>query len=192
MTTNTKSSNKDLIKLVLSELVKKNGLDSTKVSEENLNVFAELGDQLSRGKICLKDALKIPKANIDRFYAMAYDFYQRDKYEQAETIFTLLVLINPFEEKYLEGLGSTQKLLKKYDLAIAAYSSLIQLKPKRATYYLDLAECFFWRKQLKEASQCCEFMLFLAETFPKDNPNIDVQIQKTKLLLNAFNKKLEA
>ncbi|MFQ6722861.1 MAG: hypothetical protein ACLRFH_00435 [Opitutales bacterium] len=191
MTTTTKQSNFDLIKVVLSELRKKMGTDTVKPTDKDLDLFAKLGDQLSQGKIFLKDALKIPQSQLDMFYAMGYDFYQRNKYENAETIFTFLVLVDPLEEKYLEGLGAAQKQLRKVDLAIAAYGMLTQIKPKRAIHFLNLAECFFYRKQFKEASQCCETMLFLAETFPQDNPNSAAHIQKAKLFLNALNKKSE-
>lgn len=191
MTTTTKPSNFDLIKVVLSELRKKMEADAVKPTDEDLDLFAKFGDQLSQGKICLKEAFKIPKSQLDMFYAMAYDFYQRDKYEKAETFFSLLVLIDPLEEKYWEGLGATEKQLKKIDLAITAYGMLTQIKPKQATYYLDLAECFFWRKQFKEATQCCETMLFFAKTFPADNPNIAAHVQKAKLFLEALKKKLE-
>ena len=191
MTTTTKPSNLDLIKVILSELRNKMGADASKVSDEDLNLFAEFGDQLSQGKICLKEALKIPKSQLDMFYAMAYDFYQRNKYEKAETFFSLLVFVDPLEEKYWEGLGATEKQLKKFDLAITAYGMLTQIKPKCAIYYLNLAECFFFRKQFKEAVQCCEAMLFLAESFPQDNPNSAAHIQKANLFLNALNKKSE-
>lgn len=192
MTTTTKPSNLDLIKVVLAELRKKMGADASKVSDEDLNLFAEFGDQLSQGKIFLKEALKIPKSQLDMFYAMAYDFYQRNKYEKAETFFSLLVLIDPLEEKYWEGLGGTEKQLKKFDLAITAYGMLTQIKPKQAIHYLDLAECFFWRKQFKEAMQSCEAMLFFAESFPGDNPNITPHVQKAKLFLEVLKKKVEA
>lgn len=191
MTTNTNTSNINLIKLVLAEVRKNLGDNAASISDEDINIFAEFGDQLSQGKICLKEALKIPKSQMDMFYAMAYDFYQRNKYEKAETLFSLLTFCDPMEEKYWEGLGATQKQLKKLDLAIAAYGMLTQIRAKCATYYLDLAECFFLRKQFKEAAQCCEAMLFMAESFPESNPNIGNQIQKTKLLLKALNKKLE-
>ena len=191
MTTTTKPSNIDLIKVVLSEFRNKMGAESAKFTDEDLNLFAEFGDQLSQGKICLKEALKIPKTQLDMFYAMAYDFYQRDKYENAETFFSLLTFIDPLEEKYWAGLGGTEKQLKKFDLAITAYGILTQIKPKRAVYYLDLAECFFWRKQFKEAMQSCEAMLFFAETFPTDNPNIATHVQKAKLFLDVLKKKVE-
>ena len=185
MTTTTKSSNLDLMKVVLSELKKNLGTDTAHITDEDLNLFAEFGDQLSQGKICLKEALKIPKSQLDMFYAMGYDFYQRDKYEKAETFFSLLVFVDPLEEKYWEGLGATEKQLKKIDLAITAYGMLTQIKPKCAIHYLNLAECFFFRKQFKEASQCCETMLFLAETFPQDNPNSAAHVQKAKLFLSV-------
>ena len=192
MTTTTKPSNLDLIKLTLLQLRKNMGSEAAKLTDEHLNLFAEFGDQLSQGKICLKAALKIPKSQLDMFYTMAYDFYQRDKYEKAETIFSLLVLLDPLEENYWEGFGATAKQLKNFDIANMAYATLIQIKPKRAIYYLDLAECFFLNKQIKEAIHFCELMLFIAKSFPKDNPNITTHIQKAKLFLNALKKKVEA
>ena len=135
MTTTTKPANIDLIKVVLSELRKKIGADASKVSDEDLNFFAEFGDRLSSGKIVLKEALKIPKSQLDMFYAMAYDFYQREKYEKAETFFSLLVLVDPLEEKYWKGLGGTEKQLKNFDWAITAYGMLTQIKPKQAIHY---------------------------------------------------------
>ena len=191
MTANTKPSNLDLIKVVLSKFNQKTGEESAQIADEDLNLFAEFGDQLSQGKICLKEALKIPKTQLDMFYAMAYDFYQNNKYEKAETFFSLLVFIDPLEEKYWEGLAGTEKQLKNFDLAIAAYGMLSQIKAKKAIYYLNLAECFFWRKQFQEAAQCCEAMLFLAEKFPEANPNIAIHVQKTKLFLDALKKKVE-
>ncbi len=191
MTANENITNINIIKVVLAELRKNLGSSATNITDEELNLFAEFGDQISQGKICLKEALNIPKSQMDLFYAMAYDLYQRNKYDKAETIFTLLVFCDPMEDKYWEGLAGTQKQLKKIDLAITAYSMLIQLKPKRAIYYLDLAECFFYRKQFKEAAQCCEAMIFNADTFPEENQNIETYINKAKVLQSTLTKKLE-
>lgn len=191
MTTNENITNINIIKVVLAEFRKNLGSNATNITDEELNLFAEFGDQISQGKICLKEALNIPQSQMDLFYAMAYDLYQRNKYEKAETIFTLLVFCDPMEDKYWEGLAGTQKQLKKIDLALTAYAMLTQLKPKKAIYYLNLAECFLCRKQFKEATECCEAMFFNAESFPEENQNIEMHINKAKILQNTLTKKLE-
>lgn len=176
-------------KILLAELQKALGPEVKNISEEAIKNCIDISELISQGKMRIKDALQIPDKHMEMLYAVAYNFYQDNKFEQASKIFTMLCTYDPVEVKYWEGLGATLKLLKRYNEAVCAYYALTQLHALKISYYLDLAECFMKMNQPETAKQCCEMVIFMAENETIKVENLDAaacleRAQKLQKILN--------
>ena len=177
-------------KILLAELQKVFGPATQNLTEETIKNCFEIGEQLSKGKMRIKDVLQIPDKHMEMLYAIAYNFYQGKKIEKANKIFTMLCTYDPLTTKYWEGFAATFRVQKKYNEAIAAYHMLTQLDALKISYYIDLAECFIKIDKPETAKQCCEAVIFMAgnETFKAENPDAAVCLQKAQSLKKMLNK----
>ena len=177
-------------KILLAELQKEFGPEAQNLTEETVKLCLDVGEQLSQGKVRVRDVLQIPDEHLEMLYAVAYNFYQDNKIEQASKIFVMLCTYDPVESKYWEGLGATLKLLKRYNDAVCVYYILTQLHALKISYYLDLAECFLKMNQPEAAKQCCELIIFMAEneTFKAENTDAASCLEKAQRLQKILNK----
>ena len=177
-------------KILLAELQKVFGSDIQKLNEETVGNCLTISELLAQGKMRVKDILQISDGHMEMLYATAYNFYQDNKIEQANKIFTMLCTYDPVESKYWEGLGATLKLLKRYKEAICAYHVLTQLHALKISYYFDLAECFLKIKQPENAKKCCDMIIFMAEnkTIKAKNSDAKACLAKAKNLQRILNK----
>lgn len=179
-----------LSKIILTELKKELGPSAAHLTEEVIDLNINLGKQLSEGKVRLKDVLNISDQHMETLYAIAYNYYQKNKYEDAKKLFTLLCNYDPLKYKYWEGVSATARLLNQPQEAIMAYGALLQLQPMKISYYNELAECLLKLNQKDNAKQCCEAVLVAeqSEDFQKENPDMDVCATKARSLLKVIEK----
>ncbi|MDR1254477.1 MAG: tetratricopeptide repeat protein [Puniceicoccales bacterium] len=182
---------KSVAEKMKEEMVAFMGPKAENVDPEMIQLSVELGDKLAKGEIRLADALSIPKEKLNIMYAIAYDLYDNNKYEKAVNIFNMLCLYDPLNTDYWQGLGATQKLLKKYELAALAYSTLIQLRNTQMAYYLDLAECLLQMERIEDAKKCLQGILSIGESNELKNhgTNCEAYVQRAKALLALLEKK---
>ena len=62
-------------KILLAELQKQFGQKAQNLTEETVKICLDIGEQLSRGKMRVRDVLQIPDDHLEMLYAIAYDFY---------------------------------------------------------------------------------------------------------------------
>ncbi len=59
--------------------------------------------------------------NLEKLYALAYNYYTTDNYEQAEKIFNLLCLYDYWDPRYSMGLAGCYQATGCYEKAIEVY-----------------------------------------------------------------------
>lgn len=177
-------------KILLAEIQKIFGPAAQNLSEETIKNCFEIGEKLSKGKMRIKDVLQISDKHMEMLYAIAYNFYQDNKIEQANKVFTMLCTYDPLTCKYWEGLAATFRVLKKYNEAIIAYHILSQLDALKISYYVDMAELFIKTNRPETAKQCCEAVAFMAsnDTFKSENPDAAECLKKAETLKKILNK----
>ena len=99
----------------------------------------------------LGDLMGVQDAELDAAYAMACFFYERDEYDTALRLFGLLLAANPFETRYLIGMGMTQQVLKNYDDAIGYYASALVFDFDDPLPGFHTAECLVHKGQPEDA-----------------------------------------
>ncbi|MDR2768942.1 MAG: hypothetical protein LBB19_00060 [Puniceicoccales bacterium] len=176
---------------IKEELISVMGSQVENLDPEMIQLSLDLGEKLAKGEIRLADAFSIPKDKLNVMYAIAYDLYSNDKYEKAVGIFNMLCLYDPLNVDYWQGAGAAHKMLKQYEMAALAYSTLIQLRSTQMSYYLDLAECFLQMKQIENAKNCLEGVILMGEADNLKNrgSNCEAHVQRAKALLDLLEKK---
>src|SRR5438067_159398 len=106
-----------------------------------------MAETMSQAVTELKTALdalpsngKMSRVDAEAIYALAYSLVQHGQCESAFRYFSLLVLYNPTNAVYLNGLALAHKLLERYDAAITVYSMLGSFDPGNPDHTLAVAE----------------------------------------------------
>lgn len=76
----------------------------------------------------LKDIVGVDDDTVEALYALGYNFYVQDKYEEAEKLFQYVCLQSHLEPRYWMALANCRQMLKKYDSAIDGYGYTYVLK----------------------------------------------------------------
>lgn len=90
---------------------------------------------------------KMTPEAAEAVYAMAYREYTRARYEEAVKLFQLLLVYRPTNPAYLLGAGLCLQRLRRFDLAIAAYTALGFLDPEQPSHRLAVAECQLLKRE---------------------------------------------
>lgn len=87
----------------------------------------------------------ISENELEAVYSVGFNFYQTGRIEEAQKIFSFLVMFNHLSPKFWMGLGAVYQVQKSFDQAITAYgyASFLDLADPRPQYHA--AECF-WAK----------------------------------------------
>lgn len=130
------------------------------MSEENgtlsLNEFAKA---LEEGTRPLHELKGIRLEELEAVYALAFDYYQTGRYEDAETLFRFLTMFDHLNVKYWMGYAAVEQVLKHYDKAISAYAYVcvtLDLHNVKAAYYA--AECYLAKGDRANARSSLEFV----------------------------------
>ncbi len=77
--------------------------------------------------------------------------YEAGRYEQAETIFTALVTLEPHQSYYHTALGACAMAMENLEKAEAEFTKAISLNPKEVPPYVNRGEIFMRNGQLAMA-----------------------------------------
>ncbi|MCQ2956090.1 MAG: tetratricopeptide repeat protein [Opitutales bacterium] len=160
------------------------------LSDEAITRSLITGHLLSTGKLQVKDIIPVPQQHQDMLYATAYDFFQKQQYQDACRIFSILSVYDPQQTKYLEGLAATYHHLKQHRDALLIYCALTFIAPENLAYFLHLAEEFCKLGQFQPAIKCCEAIECLAKEEPvKSHPDTASFLKRANNLRTILNKK---
>ena len=87
----------------------------------------------------------ISENELEAVYSVGFNFYQTGRLEDAQKIFSFLVMFNHLSPKFWMGLGAVYQVKKEFDQALTAYgyASFLDLTDPRPQFHA--AECF-WAK----------------------------------------------
>jgi type III secretion system low calcium response chaperone LcrH/SycD len=126
--------------------------------EEIERIAAQLQEQLHAG-LTYGDILGVTEAELEAAYAVAHRFYEVADYEQAERMFNLLVINDPFDKRFGFSLGATLQMQGKYDDAIVRYGMSSLLDPKDPQPCYHTAECLLHKGERQDALDMLDICL---------------------------------
>ncbi len=130
------------------------------MSEANTTLtMTELAKTLEEGTKPLHELKGIRLEEMEAVYALAHDFYQTGRYEDAETLFRFLTMFDHQNEKFWMGYAAVEQVLRHYDRAIAAYAYVcvvLDVHNVKAAYYA--AECYLAKGDRTNAQSSIDFV----------------------------------
>ncbi|MBI2743383.1 MAG: hypothetical protein HYX48_05645 [Chlamydiales bacterium] len=90
-------------------------------------------------------------SDTQELYSMGYGCYLAGNFEQADALFSSLVLANPYEERSWRGLASTKQMKGSYHEALRAWSLVALLAENDPMPHFHAAECLTSLKEHTDA-----------------------------------------
>jgi type III secretion system low calcium response chaperone LcrH/SycD len=132
----------------------------------------------------LGDGWGITDAEREALYQLGHGLYEQARYSDAFKLFSMLVIQNHLEPRYLSALGSTCQMLGRYTDALQHYmaATVIRLDDPRPVFHS--AECLIALNRLMEAKESLQLVLTLC-----GNRHEDIR-HRAQALLEALQSKL--
>lgn len=99
------------------------------------------------------------KQQLENLYAVAYNLYSAEQYEEAGKLFRAMTLLNYTDKKSWLGAAACLEMLKKYDKAIAGYFCAFSLDPLDPLPALHLFDCHLALKNYPAALSSLEMVI---------------------------------
>ncbi|CUI77170.1 SycD/LcrH family type III secretion system chaperone [Achromobacter xylosoxidans] len=132
------------------------GAQDLQTAAEDLSTMLRLGGTLGSG-------FGITEAECDALYQLGHGLYEQGRYSDAFKAFSMLVIYDHLEPRYLMALGGAQQMLSRYQDALLQYgaAALIRLDDPRPVFHS--AECLIAMGRLAEAAESLDLALTLCE-----------------------------
>lgn len=125
-------------------------MSSEGIDSNAMNFIQEVLNQLkdAQGNSVLP---KFSKETVSGLYAIAYNFYEIGKYQDAVQFFRILTALDTQSRKNWMGLGASLQMLKEFEKAIEAYTVATLLDDEDPYVHMHAADCFFALNNMKKA-----------------------------------------
>ena len=111
----------------------------------------DLAGRVMSGDTTLKIELGLSDAEMEAMYAVAHNQYMNKRYQDALAAFSLLLLFDPVQYKYLLGQASCLQMAGHHEAASVCYFTAAAAGPDEPAPYLHMAECLLKMKEPESA-----------------------------------------
>lgn len=126
----------------------------------------------------------------EALYSSAYCSYQKARYEEAMSLFRLLVTIDPYEKKYWMGLGASSQMHKDYAASLRAYAVSVVLDADDPYPHIHATESYLALNNLEEALKALDMAEERFNSSNVQDPQIKERLSLVKnICANIHNKK---
>ena len=132
---------------------------NTKLAEELDNEIKDVAKKLFQDGATLGELKGITPRELNAVYQMGLGFYNTGRYDDAEKVFSFLVMFDHLEPKYWLAAGAVQQVKKNFEKAKAAYvqAAMLDIRNPKPQYYV--AECYLALGQKDDALASLETLL---------------------------------
>ncbi|MDB5839908.1 MAG: putative regulatory protein [Herminiimonas sp.] len=110
----------------------------------------------------LPNASRFNDQECEMIYGQGCNFFRQNAYEKAADVFSLLALYRPLEARYVTAHAMCQKLLRRFDIAVQLFATVMILEPGNPKPVMHAAECFFAMGQEETAISVLKSVLVIA------------------------------
>ena len=134
-------------------------MNATQLAEELDKNIKDVAKKLFEDGATLGELKGITPRELNAVYQMGLGFYNTGRYDDAEKVFTFLVMFDHLEPKYWTAVGAVQQVKKNFEKAKAAYTqaALLDIHGPKPQYYA--AECFLALGQKDDALASLDTLL---------------------------------
>ncbi len=111
----------------------------------------DLAKKMFEDGATLAEIKGITSRELNALYQMGLGFYNTGRFDDAEKVFTFLVMFDHLESKYWLAAGAVQQVKKNFEKAKAAYvqAAMLDIHSPKPQYYV--AECYLALGQREDA-----------------------------------------
>lgn len=152
--------------------------------EKDSYTTKEIMDFIEQGVATVRDVKGIGDEEMDAVYTVAYNHYTVGRYEDAESIFNFLVMLDHLNETYWMGLGACRQAQKKFKEALTAYQHVVgnlNVENYKAAYYA--AECLLGLGDKENAAKALDTVKIYADVKTPEGREFAVKANKLKTLV---------
>ena len=120
-----------------------------------------------KGELVLKDAHGLTDSSMEAVYAVAYNEFQANRFEEAHRLFVFLTMFDHLNYKYWMALGACRFGAKSYGAAAAAYGMAGMIEDADPVPPLRAADCYLADGDVDTATEALEFGVKLCGDNPK-------------------------
>lgn len=124
----------------------------------------------------MQKALEISTLELEQLYVDAYARYESNQCQESEELFRLLVMLDPFVDKYWLGLSACLQLMGRYEEALKGYGVMACLDETSPYSYYYASECLQRLSRNEEGKQ----VLHLAYQYASASPEHLELVQSIK------------
>lgn len=135
---------------------------------------------LEAGKITLRQYHALSSDDMERFLDIGFRFYEQGKYNEARSIFSGLIALDPWIGYSYVALGVVFLAEENMEKAREHFDLAISVNPKEMTAYLNRGELSLREGNLADAEKD------LKQAFALHSNPQDVFAQRASILLNAI------
>lgn len=139
-------------------MVNKRSSDEFKIDINNKEMIHKIASYIvdemkSKPGMSVQQAIGISDEALEEIYALAYNFYNQGKYQEAGVLFEFLSGVSPKTYKFLLGLGSCHYQMEAYEDAFAGFllALMVECTDPLPGYYA--VECCIKRECFEEAQE---------------------------------------
>ena len=125
----------------------------------------DLAKKLFQDGATLGELKGVTRRELNAVYQMGLGFYKTGRFDDAEKVFTFLVMFDHLESKYWLALGAVQQVKKDFKGAVASYAYASFLDLENPKPQLHAAECYL---ALGDKANAASALEALNEYCPKD------------------------
>ena len=134
-------------------------MSDTNVEQTIDKEIREIGKKLFQDGATLGEIKGFMPEEMNAVYQMGLGFYNTGRYDDAEKVFTFLVMFDHLEPKYWLAAGAVQQVKKNFEKAKAAYvqAAMLDIHSPKPQYYV--AECYLALGQKEDAIASLDTLL---------------------------------
>ena len=132
---------------------------NTTIDAELDKGIKDLAEKFFQNGATLGEVKGITRRELNAVYQMGLGFYKTGRFDDAEKVFTFLVMFDHLEPKYWLAAGAVQQVKKNFEKAKGAYvqASLLDIHNPKPQYYV--AECYLALGQRDDALASLDTLL---------------------------------
>jgi type III secretion system low calcium response chaperone LcrH/SycD len=133
-----------------------------------------------------KEVLGLTDAMLEGIYGQAYRLYNTGKFQEANQLFRLLIMIQPTEPKFTMGLAACFHMEKQYKVAVDMYTIVTVIDPHNPIPYYHASDCYM---QMGDPASAI-IMLEMAVKRAGERPEFKTLKDRATLTLDGLKKEL--
>ena len=159
-------------------------INPARLDEATIDRIARTAAKLMDGVTTFAQLKGISHEELEAVYSIGLGYYRTGRYEDAEKLFRVLILLSHTSPKYYTALGAVRQACRQYKEAMQAYAAAAMFDLHKPKPHFYAAQCALALGDLDAAESGCRSLLHYCPASPENN---EFRAKAEKLLESVQN-----